>query len=330
MSTTLRLEVHRITLERKQRGERGKREHYEKCRFDTLLSAFDQDKAIAFAKFWTEFVAYFQGEFLTNTSSDKAITVTNKEKFGVASEHNVINGEVSGGPTNREQLIFKRKNAKNKVGNVADDDVVSSRFFIKLWLPYDYESGVLMIQSYSNANVSDLIKDHLRKYIQKKQYRVQITSYFPKSLEDKRTKHSDIVSVTFVKDKISKGKRKLLNPMFAEYDDLTVKIVISGFKKPVKDFWQNFKKNGHALNTDIDALDIRQDEDLNVLAKYKDADGRSSTFKIDEERLRNFSYIYLPEEISIEGKNTYDFDRIIEHTDYILDTIKHDIGYIKV
>ena len=88
---------------------------------------------------------------------------------------------MSGGPTNREQSIFKRKNAKNKTGNVSDDDVVSSDFYIKLWLPYDYESGVLMIQSYSNANVSDLVRTHFRKYIQTRGFRVIISSYFPKS-----------------------------------------------------------------------------------------------------------------------------------------------------
>lgn len=329
MSATLRLEVHRITLETKVRGERGKRDHYDQCNFDVLLSEFDKDKAIALAKFWTKFVEYFQGEFLTNTSLDKAITITNKELHTVASERNTINGEVSGGPTNREQIIFKRKDAQSKVGNVADDDVVSSRFYIKLWLPCDYTSGILMIQSYSNSNVSDLIKDHLKKFIQNKQYRVQISSYFPKSLEEKRSKHSEIVSVTYVKDKISKDKRKLLNPMFAEFEDLSVKIVVSGFKKPVKDFWKNFKKDGRALSTDIDALDIKQDEDINVLAKYKDANGRSSTFKFDEERLRDFSYIYLPEEIKIEGKNMYDFNKLSEHTDSILESIKEDIGYIK-
>lgn len=330
MSTTLRLEVHRITLERKVRGERGKREHYAQCNFDSLLSSFDKDKPKALAKFWTKFVEYFQGEFLTNTSFDKAITITSNELYKVASERNTINGEVSGGPTNREQIIFKRKNAKSKVGKVADDDVISSRFYIKLWLPYDYTSGILMIQSYSNSNVSDLVKDHLKKFIQTKQYRVQISSYFPKSLEEKRTKSSEIVSVTYVKDKISERKRKLINPMFAEFEDLSIKIVISGFKKPVKDFWQNFKKDGHALNTDIDALDIKQDDEINVLAKYKDANGRSSTFKFDEERLRDFSYIYLPEEIKKDGKDMYDFYKLIDHTDSILESIKQDIGYIKI
>lgn len=328
MATKLRLEVHRITLEKLFRDKKGGRDHYEKCHYSEILKTFDKkDKAKAFGKFWDAFILYFNDEFKTNTDGDKAITTTKDSKLSVASERNIINGEISGGPTNREQSIFKRRNAKYKTGKVYDDDVVSSSFFIKMWMPYDYESGVLMIQSYSNANVSDLIRDHFRKFIQSKGYKVTVTSYLPKTIEDRRTMTSNVVSVTYVKDKLSEGKRKLLNPLFAEYEDLKVKIVISGFSTPVADFMKKFKKDGRVLTTDIDALEMKKDEEQNVLTTYQDESGRRSVFKIDESRLRDFSYIYLPEEINLAGKNTYDFNEIVMHTDGILETIKEEMKY---
>ena len=329
MSTTLRLEVHRITLEKKVRDKKGGREFFQKCHYSELLKAFDPNKNKALGKLWNGFITYFNGEFLTNTDCDKALTTTKKAKHTVASARNIINGEVSGGPTNREQSIFKRKNAKNKTGNVSDDDVVSSDFYIKLWLPYDYESGVLMIQSYSNANVSDLVRTHFRKYIQTRGFRVIISSYFPKSFEEKRKKGSNVVSVSYVKDKLPKGKLKLLNPLFAEYENLNVRIVVSGFSTPAEEFIKKFKGDGPALATDIEALEMKKDGDQNVLTTYRDESGRTSVFKIDEERLRDFSYIYLPEEINLIGKNTYDFNEIVRHTDEILEIIKDEIKYNK-
>lgn len=328
MSTTLRLEVHRITLERKVSDKKGGHAFFEKCNFGVLLDSFDRkNRAAALGKLWNSFIAYFNGEFLTNTDGDKAVTTTKASQSDVASVRNVINGEISGGPTNREQSIFKRKNAKDKTWKVSDDDVVSSNFFIKLWLPYDYESGVIMIQSYSNANVSDLVRDHFKKFIQKNGFRVQISSFLPKCYETKKVMSSEVVSVTYVKDNLSEGKRKLLNPFFAQYKDLKIKIVISGFRTSVGDFRKHFKQNGRALTTDIDAFDMKKDEEQNVLTTYKDEYGRTSSFRIDESRLRDFSYIYLPEEINITGKKTYDFTKMVEHTDSILETIKDEMGY---
>lgn len=329
MSTTLRLEVHRITLEKKIRDAKSGRESFQKCHFDELLNTYDKDKGNALGKFWSAFISYFAGEFLTNTDGDKAITTTKNARNSVASERNVINGEINGGPTNREQSIFKRKNAKTKTWNVSDDDVVSSDFYIKLWLPYDYESGVLMIQSYSNANVSDLVKAHFRKFVQSRDFRVVVSSYFPKSFVEKRKRDSNVISVSYVKDNLPKGKLKLLNPLFAEYENLNVRIVVSGFNTPASEFMKKFKGDGPALANDIDILEMKKDEQQNVLTTYRDVSGRTSVFKIDEERLRDFSYIYLPEDINVDGKNTYDFDKIVAHTDDILETIKEEIGYKK-
>lgn len=330
MANPLRLEVHRITLEHKVKGKKGNRETYEKCDFKELLLKLDQDKQKAFAKFWVDLIGYFAGEYMINGAQDKAITVTANEKYSVASVNNVIDGEICGGPTNREQAVYKRKNAKTQISKVFDDDVVSSKFYVKLWMPYDYTSGVLMIQSYSNSNISDLVRDHLRKYVQKLGFRLVVSAYLPKEIQDKRSKASEVVSVTYIKDNISKAKSKLLNPIFAEYENLRIKVEISGFRKPFGEFCASFKNDGLALNTDIDALDMnKDDDDLNVIAKYKDADGRESTYNVDKQKLRDFAYIFLPEGINVEGKNVYDFEKIKKHTDSILNSIKKEINYLR-
>lgn len=327
MATKLRLEIHRITLQKKIDGKSGT--SFENCNFSELLKQFDKDKAKALPLLWARFVESFQNEFHINKDGDRAITATDDCKHSIDSKKNTINGEVNGGPTNREQVIYKRKDSKKSTGKVADDDVVTSRFFVKFWLPVDYTSGAMMIQSYTNSNISELLRVYFIKFVQSKGFKLEITSCYPKSFMDERNKHSDVVSVTYVKDKLSKDSRRLINPLFADFENLKVKIVITGFRKSVSDFWETFSNNGRLLNTDIDPLELKANEENMVVAKYEDEEGRCTTMNIDQNRLRNFAYYILPEEIMIDGKNTYDFEKISNHTNSILSTIQKEIGYIK-
>lgn len=328
MATKLRLEIHRITLQKKVEGKKSA--VYQNCNFFELIDQFDKDdKQKALSSLWTKFVEQFDDKFCINTEGDKAVTATNNCNHTVASEKNTINGEVYGGPTNREQSIYKQTDAKKSRSHVDADDVVSSRFYIKLWLPYNYSSGALMIQSYSTANISDLVKVHFAKFVQKYGFKLMVTSYYPKSFMEERNKQSNVISVTYVKDNISEDKRRLINPIFAEFKDLKIRIEVTGFKKSVSEFWDVFKKDGRTLGTNIDPLEIKMDDNLTVVARYEDEEGRVTTMNIDNERLRNFSYYMLPVEIMVTGKNTYDFNKISKHTDFILETIKKEIGYRK-
>lgn len=328
MVTKLRLEIYRITLQKKVKGKNG--ETWENCNYVEFLNQFDSDKTKALPTLWTKFVEYFQNGFLLNKNGDRAITATEECKHAFDSNKNIINGEVDGGPTNREQRIFKQKDSKRTKGKVDDDDVVTSRFFVKFWLPVDYSTGALMIQSYTTSNISELVRVHFTKFVRSMGFRILPTSYYPKSFMDERNKHSNVISVSYVQDKLSKNSRKLINPLFADFEDLKVKIVVTGFRKSVNEFWPRFTKSGKTLNTDIDALDLKADDDNKIVAVYEDEEGRTTTMNIDQKRLRNFAYYILPEEIMLTGKNTYDFNEISQHTNSILLTMQEEIGYRKM
>lgn len=324
MATKLRLELHRITLQKKIEGERYPK--LENRDFSEFINKFDSDRKTALSLLWTKFVEEFENKFSISLEGDKAVTASENCEHCVSTENSSIDGEVYGGPTNREQSIYKQGNASKTINTVASDDVVSSKFYIKLWLPYDYSTGVLMIQSYTTSNISDLIRDQFAKFVQKYGFKLTITSYYPKSFMEERNKRSNVVAVSYVKDNLTRGKLKLIHPLFAEFDDLKIKIEISGFKTSVSDFRRLFKNNGEPLGTDINELGLRK-EDVTVVAKYVDDEGRSTTMNIDEKRVRNFAYYNLPDEILQSGKNTYVFDEIKKHTDSILRSIKQEIGY---
>ena len=324
MTTKLRLEIHRITLQKQKKIEGEKYAKLDNRNFSELIDFFGDDRKTALSLLWAKFVEEFEDKFRINLDGDKAVTATDTCKHDVSTELGTIDGEVYGGPTNREQSIYKQGNATKKVNIVAADDVISSKFYIKLWLPYKYSTGVLMIQSYTTSNISDLIRDQFRIFVNKYGFKLEITSYYPNSFLEDLKQRSKVVSVTYVKDNISESKLKLINPFFTEFEGIKVKIEISGFKTSVNEFWSRFKNNGEPLGTDIDALDVKK-SDVNVVAKYVDDEGRSTTMTIDEKRVRNFAYYILPEGIMLSGKNTYDFEKIKSHTNGILNNIKKEI-----
>jgi len=57
MATRLRLEIHRITLQKKVEGKKGT--SFENCNFSELLNQFDKDKTKALPLIWTKFVESF-------------------------------------------------------------------------------------------------------------------------------------------------------------------------------------------------------------------------------------------------------------------------------
>lgn len=323
MVTKLRLEIHRITLLKKSDKE------YKRSNFGEFFESINSEKDKAFSELWLGFVESFGSKFSINKEGDRAITATSGCRCSIISQKNIINGEVKGGPTNRQQHIYNQDDSENSTGVVNNNDVLSSKFFIKLWLPWDYTDGILMIQSYSNSNISELIRLHLKDFFRSVNcdYKVLLTSYYPKSIQEKRNMNSNVVSVIYVKDKISKGSRKLINPLFAEFDNLKVRIEISGFNSPVSEFWNKFMHNGKVLNTDIKAFEMNASDENFVIATYKDADGYTTKMNLDKKRLRDFAYYTLPVEIMSQTDNTYDFEKITEHTNDILRSIQNEIGY---
>lgn len=261
-----------------------------------------------------------------NADGNKAITSAsnNKYKFGTVS--NVIDGEILGGTTGIEQEVFKRKNAKDKTGDVNTTDVATLPFYFKIWTPFDYNTGVLMIQSYSTQTMTLLIKSNLSRYIQKYNYNLIFTSYIPDEVIEKYKKRSNVYKVAYVKDKLTKGKRKLINPIFAEYDNLKIKIEISGFKKSIEEFWDAFTKSDKTIGSNLEDFDIKEEEDYEVIAYYKDDNGHKSNTSIAKD-LKFQPTIFLPDTIKVKDKQYYDFEKIKNHTESILKTIKEKIKY---
>lgn len=322
MATNLKMEIFRISLKKKNASKQALYNYKE------LFDCIDKDKKKAYEGFIQKFVEYFNNEFKMNRDENKGISASRDNQYRFALPSNTINGEVYGGPTDMEQTIYKRKNAKKETGKLAHDDIVTVPFFFKVWTPYDHNTGILMVQSYSNETITLLVKNHLNKFIQTFGYSLIMTPHISKAAAKEYEKRSQVYQVDYVKERLTKGKRKLINPLFTEFDNLKVRIIVTGFRKSVEDFWSTFNKGEKSIGSNLEDFDIMEQDDYEVIAHYIDEDGHTSQTSVAKNLLSNPT-IFLPESLKRKESNYYDFDKIVTHTNSILADIKKEISYTK-
>ncbi|MDR2084886.1 MAG: hypothetical protein LBP67_07820 [Bacteroidales bacterium] len=320
MSVNLKLEIFRVSL--KKKGGRNDT----LFDFKVLFNEIDKNKKKAYEKFVEGFINYFNNEFKMNADGNKGMTSSSTTRYKIDFYSNVINGEIFGGPTDMQQSIYKKNNSKKKTGNLEKDDIATLPFFFKFWTPYDHNTGVLMVQSYSNHTITELVKIHLTKYINTFGYSIIITPYIPESIAEKYKEHSNVYKITYVKERLTKDKRKLLNPLFTDFDNLKIKIEVSGFKESVNDFWDKFRKSGKTLGSNLEDFDIKEEDDYEVIAHYVDENGHKTHTSMAK-NLKINPTNFLPEILKQSVSNHFDFDKIRKHTNSILNDIKIAINY---
>lgn len=325
MQQNLKLEIFRISL-KKRGGSNSDLINFKDFFEKTYSKSSKHDN---YNEFITDYISSFNSSFALNKDKTKGIATKKQHSFVHRSTKNIIDGEVIGGNTGLLQDLYKQDNSAELTGKVDDDTVSTLPYYLKLWTPFDHNTGILMVHSYSNLTVTDLVKVHLTKLFQKHDYTLLITSHVPNSLKEEFKKKSSVYKVAFVKESLSKGKRRLLNPMFTEFDNLKVRIEISGFKEEVGDFWKKLTKNAKITNANLKDFEINDNNDFKTIAYYKDQDGHHSNASIQ----KNFEIqptIFLDDKLKKKDSPFLDFEKVKNHTDFILDEIKKEINYTGV
>lgn len=322
MAHNLKLEIFRISLKKKG-GSRKNLINYQEF-FENAFSKTDKNDS--YKEFINKFILLFGNEFKLNADNTKAISATKDKQFNFRSNTNVIDGEIIGGTTGIDQTLYKRKNSKKGEGNITTDTVSALPFFIKLWTPMDHNTGVLMIQSYSNHTVTEMVKSYLSKFFQDYNYSIIITPYIPNAIKEKYRNNSSVYKVALIRESLTKNKRKLLNPLFTEFEGLKVRIEISGFTEKSTEFWKKFTGNNKLISSNLEDFDIKEDDDFKTIAYYKDDHGHKSKTSM-EKQVEIKPTIFLDDSMKRQNSEHFDFDKIRNHTDGLLNDIRKEIGY---
>lgn len=322
MAYNLKLEIFRITL--KQKGGS------DFINFSSFFEkAFPQNnKEDSYKEFIKKYRSVFDSKFTLNADKNKGISVKESSQYNIHSNSNTIDTEIIGGATGIFQTLYKQDNSQSVKGEIDSDDIATLPYFIKIWTPFDHDSGVLMVQNYSNNTVTSLVKKHLSLLFQEYGYSLIISTYIPESVKDKYKNDSKVYKVAFVKESLSENKRSLINPLFTEFKDLKVRIEISGFKESIENFWAKFKGDEKIINSNLEDFDIKENEDFETIAYYEDSAGNKSHTSVR----KDFDIkptIFLSENLKISNSDHYDYEKMRNHTNEILEKIKIEIGYTR-
>ncbi len=323
MAHNLKLDIFRISL--KKKGSSNDKLFDFKDFFAAAFSIDDKEKA--YTQFVKKFISIFENEFKMNADNTKAISASDQHSFTIRSNNNIIDGEIIGGPTGIDQKLYLRKNSKKEEGKITNDNVTVLPYYIKLWTPLDHNTGILMVQSYSNHTVTEMVKVYISRMFQDYNYSIVITPHIPNAVKEEYRHNSSVYKVAFVKESLSKDKRKLMNPLFTEFAGLKIRIEVSGFSEKVEDFWSKFTGNNKILNSNLEDFDIKENDDFKTIAYYKDDKGHKSNTTI-KKQIEIRPTVFLDSKLKKAGSEHYDFVKIKEHTDSILNNIKTEIGYV--
>lgn len=192
MARTLKLDC--ITLSVTKKGDD------EPCSFDEFFSYTFKGKVIhrPFRDFFIAYVESFSGKFLASAGVSKAINLdTNSVQWN--SGKRTISGFVEGGNTGGTSDVKESNDASVTLFSFKPEHVSAEPFYFLLWMPKDYDKGVLLVQGYTNSTVTDVFKQTLLEFfrLQCPSYALRTGTYVDKASIDRFMEEAKINSVTF-------------------------------------------------------------------------------------------------------------------------------------
>lgn len=130
--------------------------------------------------------------------------------------------------------------------------------------------------------------------------------------------------MTLFKNRLSEDARSSLNKLFTDFEVLKIQIEVTGFKVDIDEFWNNVNKDD-AINADLSDFEM-VDDNYDVIATYKDPEGRQSQAKLSR-NLDILPTIILDNNLKEDGKENPNYEKIRQHTNTILQQVKIEIEY---
>lgn len=91
-------------------------------------------------------------------------------------------GKVTGGNTGSTVDVFSANSATDVLFTNDPGHVTSEPFYFLLWMPSDFDKGILLIQGYTNSTVTDAFKQALIRFFKEPcpTFTMKLNSYVDK------------------------------------------------------------------------------------------------------------------------------------------------------
>jgi hypothetical protein len=314
---TLKLSIYTIALKDSEKNDATF-----KSLNEVIVGSSGMSKTEMFSAVKDKFLNSFSDKFVLNYNKTKGIAI---REINSIPTMNIIDGMMIGGLTGIEQEVYKTSSSEEKQDTITEDEVTALPYYFKIWMPYDSNLGVVMVQSYTETGVVSLVLDKIKHFFKSYGFSVGSNSFVDKEYKDHFKKFSTVEQLVLAKTHLSSNARGALNQLFASFDGLKVEIKLSGFNVSIDEFWQQIDAQ-KPLDIDLSEFEMSERENYDVIATYKDISGKQSQARLSR-NLDIMPTIILDSTLKETGKEYPNYQKIQTHTNTILLKVKQEIGY---
>ena len=314
------LDVYTFQLQKKVKGKYQK----EATSFDDLAKDLieanpNKSKMSAFLQ---EIVKTFDTSFMLNSDCSKAICFKNVSNFSISEDSNTISGIFLGGNTGQQYDVYNNEDSSTATHVVKPTEVASLPFFFKIWLPKEFNTGVLVVHRYSTNSCFGLFKKRLSELFSSFGYKFNTHKFVPKDKIDEFLENCNIFKIGI---SWKKGLDNSLKPQVDLLQGNSFSSAITGISLPASRLISDLVYR-HKVTSEISAIYPEYDESLhNLTFYYLDSKGQKAQSTIDalECLLPSISLGAT----CVNSDNTPNWDEIKKVADVYIELIKKDLKY---
>lgn len=314
------LDVYTFQLQKKVKGKYLKEAtSFDDFAKDLIEANPNKSKMSAFLQ---EIVKTFDTSFMLNSDCSKAICFKNFSNFSISEDSNTISGIFLGGNTGQQYDVYNNEDSSTATHVVMPTEVASLPFFFKIWLPKEFNTGVLVVHRYSTNSCFGLFKKRLSELFSSFGYKFNTHKFVPKDKIDEFLENCNIFKIGI---SWKKGLDNSLKPQVDLLQGNSFSSAITGISLPASRLISDLVYR-RKVTSEISAIYPEYDESLhNLTFYYLDSKGQKASSTIDalECLLPSISLGAT----CVKSDNTPNWDEIKKVADVYIELIKKDLKY---
>lgn len=266
---------------------------------------------------------YFGNSFRLNTDNTKAVSITPDlppRPFGTTYK---IDGMFKGGETGISRHVYQQGDASNSMATISNSDIPAIHYYYKLWIPYDSDDGILMIQSYTDMGCTSTFKEQMEGFFISYGYKTLWNAMIPTGIMEEYLNRSFIngIRITYGTEPRAGAQGLFASMQLAKKESWLRNLNIS-FQELLR--LPNYQQE--LQNQLMECINDYNPETDHARVFYTDENKRRANASIGE--LRDIlPSIILPDELKRQGAEVPELDAIATYTDGILERIQRQMGY---
>ena len=266
-------------------------------------------------------VSFFDSRFKVNDENTKAVSITSNPQPRFASLNYTIDGMFKGGDTGIGKTIYSQQDATVPGSRIYRTDVPVNNYYYKLWMPFDGEDGILMIQSYTDMGCTATFRDQIEAFFISKDFKPKWNSMIPSGLIDQYLRRSFINEIKIVYQTEVREAEGIFSSMRQAKKESWLK----NLHIPLGGLMQLENYQDRLQEQIVENVDYNPEHDL-AKVFYEDENGKKASATINDlESI--FPNIILPDDLKDTETEEPILDTIAQYTDGLLEQIKTEIGY---